>query len=251
LIYFSIIFFIYHESEYIKKETIMKKRTLMWSGVLLAALLLVCTILCGCTNSTESVSPAPNTAACPVAASSFSGGAPQEGIKVHGHWTIEVRNPDGTLAERREFENYLYPPAGGQALASFLSRQASVGGWCIEMWASNSNESAFKPNNVCIIAEPAFPYNSQSYFKNLTVSSRHDVSDIEDAYKLVLSGTATALSDGKINWVSTAATLLSASIPPSGAYSSTLYPFTQQDLVSAVNLSTGQQITVTVVISFS
>ena len=30
-----------------------------------------------------------------------------EGIKVHGHWTIEVRNPDGTLAARREFENSL------------------------------------------------------------------------------------------------------------------------------------------------
>src|SRR5262245_57695497 len=25
-------------------------------------------------------------------------GGPQEGIKVHGHWVIEVRNPDGSLA---------------------------------------------------------------------------------------------------------------------------------------------------------
>jgi hypothetical protein len=30
---------------------------------------------------------------------------PQEGIKVHGHWVIEVRNPDGKVATRREFEN--------------------------------------------------------------------------------------------------------------------------------------------------
>jgi hypothetical protein len=34
-------------------------------------------------------------------------GGPQEGIKVHGHWVIEVRNPDGTLSTRREFENGL------------------------------------------------------------------------------------------------------------------------------------------------
>ena len=30
-----------------------------------------------------------------------------EGIEVHGHWTIEVRNPDGSLDERYEFENAL------------------------------------------------------------------------------------------------------------------------------------------------
>ena len=31
-------------------------------------------------------------------------GGPAEGIKVHGHWTIEVRDPDGTLVTHREFE---------------------------------------------------------------------------------------------------------------------------------------------------
>ena len=30
-----------------------------------------------------------------------------EGIKVHGHWTIDVKNPDGTLAQHHEFENSL------------------------------------------------------------------------------------------------------------------------------------------------
>ena len=29
----------------------------------------------------------------------------QEGIKVHGHWTIEVRNPDGTVDKHLDFEN--------------------------------------------------------------------------------------------------------------------------------------------------
>ena len=31
----------------------------------------------------------------------------QEGIKVHGHWTIEVRNPDGKVVTHTEFENAL------------------------------------------------------------------------------------------------------------------------------------------------
>jgi hypothetical protein len=27
------------------------------------------------------------------------------GLKIHGHWVVEVKRPDGTLADRREFEN--------------------------------------------------------------------------------------------------------------------------------------------------
>ena len=34
-------------------------------------------------------------------------GGRNEGIKVHGHWTIEVRNPDGKVVTHREFENAL------------------------------------------------------------------------------------------------------------------------------------------------
>ena len=52
-------------------------------------------------------------------------GGPHEGIQVHGHWTIEVRNSDGTLAEKREFENAY---AGNTFLAGMLARKNSVGG---------------------------------------------------------------------------------------------------------------------------
>jgi hypothetical protein len=32
-------------------------------------------------------------------------GGRHEGIKVHGHWTIEVHNPDGSLVRHVEFDN--------------------------------------------------------------------------------------------------------------------------------------------------
>jgi hypothetical protein len=32
---------------------------------------------------------------------------PQEGIRVHGHWTVTVRNADGSVASHHEFENSL------------------------------------------------------------------------------------------------------------------------------------------------
>src|SRR5437879_3747133 len=47
--------------------------------------------------------PAEQVAAAPA-------GGPQEGIQVHGAWTIDVREPDGTLVEHREFENAFQNP---------------------------------------------------------------------------------------------------------------------------------------------
>jgi len=46
------------------------------------------------------------------------GGGMLEGIKVHGHWVIEVRNPDGRLVQRRDFENSL-TSVGAQNLPPF------------------------------------------------------------------------------------------------------------------------------------
>jgi hypothetical protein len=46
-----------------------------------------------------------------------------EGIKVHGHWTIEVKNPDGSRVSRQEFENSL-DLGGAQNIAMQL-----LGGW--------------------------------------------------------------------------------------------------------------------------
>src|SRR5215467_14514118 len=34
-------------------------------------------------------------------------GGPQGGIKVHGHWVIVIRDADGGIASRHEFENGL------------------------------------------------------------------------------------------------------------------------------------------------
>jgi hypothetical protein len=33
-----------------------------------------------------------------------------QGLQVHGHWIIDVKNPDGTVAQHRDFENQLQTP---------------------------------------------------------------------------------------------------------------------------------------------
>jgi hypothetical protein len=62
----------------------------------------------------------------PATAEKAEPGGKSEGIKVHGHWIIDVRNPDGTLATHREFENSLQI-SGATALVNFLARTRVVG----------------------------------------------------------------------------------------------------------------------------
>lgn len=53
-----------------------------------------------------------------------------DGIKVHGHWTIDVRNTDGTLASRHEIENELVP-SGTSALTGLLAGNYQTPTWRI------------------------------------------------------------------------------------------------------------------------
>jgi hypothetical protein len=54
-----------------------------------------------------------------------------EGIQVHGHWILQVKNADGTLGERREFENSLVTDdqavSGNQLLYLLLSGNGAAG----------------------------------------------------------------------------------------------------------------------------
>src|ERR1039458_1875644 len=59
-------------------------------------------------------------------------GGTQEGIKVHGHWIIDVRNPDGALATHREFENSLQT-TGAIALVNSLAHTSVTGLWAVQM----------------------------------------------------------------------------------------------------------------------
>lgn len=92
-----------------------------------------------------------------AAGESTAKGAPQDGIKVHGHWIIEVRNPDGSLVTHREFENSLCCN-GPALLAGCLVNGCSKGGWDIIFYTVNAGTVCANPinGNVCDI-NPAIP----------------------------------------------------------------------------------------------
>jgi hypothetical protein len=68
-----------------------------------------------------------------VPANKEHAGGPHEGIKIHGHWVIDVRNPKGEFVEHREFENSYVGH-----LPAILAGQVSVGGWEIALVGGTS-----------------------------------------------------------------------------------------------------------------
>ena len=56
----------------------------------------------------------------------------KEGIKVHGHWKIEIFNPDGTRVSITEFDNTI-TGQGINELVSFLGGSGVQGAWGIEL----------------------------------------------------------------------------------------------------------------------
>lgn len=170
-------------------------------------------------------------------------GGPQEGIKVHGHWVIEVRNPDGTLSTRRQFSNKL-TSAGAIHLAQVLGRTQSAGLWSIVVLsASGPCLDAGGTALGCSITEPADSSAGPSYFKNLTVSV--------NGGNLVLSGTATAAVATSISLYRSVFGVCPVSTAPSTPCSNGGNLFSDALITPAVPVSVGQIIQVTVTFSFS
>jgi hypothetical protein len=76
------------------------------------------------------------------------------GIKVHGHWKMVVRNPDGTLAKQVEFENSLVTPNGGDLLlAALLTGQAVPADWAINLYANAPICSTTSTYASCVLVQ--------------------------------------------------------------------------------------------------
>ncbi len=131
-------------------------------------------------------------------------GGPQEGITVHGHWAIDVRNPDGSLAAHHEFENSR-SVATGVVLAGLLTRSLSGGYWKIALTGVQPIcPGGPLSDGTCLIQQsrPAgqpgeFPP-GPGVFDSLTSAMAAD-----SGGRVVLTGTATALADGLIHLVTT------------------------------------------------
>ena len=172
-----------------------------------------------------------------------------EGIKVHGHWTIEVRDTDGSLVTRREFDNTL--TRGAIWLAETLGRVSTTGLWVISFDAAQIQDqdpclTASSQPIHCSINEPNdSPPDAPNVFETLTVSVPDSGPNLN---KLVLSGTATSQAAGTsiIDRVSTAVRICPSTTLPSECTVdvSTHQPFSNATM-APIEVVEGQQILVT------
>ncbi len=156
---------------------------------------------------------------------------PTQGINVHGHWVIEVRDADGTLRVRREFENAFQ---GQQALAQVLAGVTPMGLWIVfaSSGSGGSNLCSGPTVGVCRIVEPGSGFAADSWtFKNLTKT-------VSGAFELVLQGSFVVSNSGTVNSVAT-------EIAPPG------FIFTSTNLPSPIPVQATQTVSVTVTVSFS
>jgi hypothetical protein len=159
---------------------------------------------------------------------------PGEGIKVHGHWTIDVKNPDGSLASHHEFENALLS-GGGSALSSILTHSTTqLLGWGIVLSQTSTTQDSLS------VAEPAVA----PYFASAVASGNLTVAASTTQPALVLQGSVQAPAGFSIVVVQTAMVMLG---PPGVSISL----FTGKAQTPPITVQPGQIIQVNVVLSFS
>jgi hypothetical protein len=170
------------------------------------------------------------------------GSAQSEGIKVHGRWTIDIFNPDGTRASHHEIENALQPP-GALHLARFLGRVNSPGLWAVLLYSPTGTPNCLISGVACVISE-------NRYFAptggDLTVSVPASGPNQD---KLVLSGSFTSPDARSIFRVISGVAQCPTGTP--GCQPGTLSGnFSLKDF-DPIPVQAGQIVQVTVVFSFS
>jgi hypothetical protein len=195
-----------------------------------------------------------------------------EGIQVHGDWTIEVHDPDGTLVEKREFENEF---KGAGSIVSILKRETRPGLWEIRLHMASSAEKSppLLTGHVFRIGEPSvgeLKYSDGTSIYSagtLTVSGEDFQSATQDG-KLTLQGELTTskahIDKGFVpgtgifkvkttNALCEAGAILSDCLKlySEGGSISWTKDFSSKELQPYIYVEEGQKVIVTVTLSFS
>ena len=182
----------------------------------------------------------------------------REGITVHGSWLIEVTNADGTLAERREFENGL---EGGQfLLAMLLAQKVSMGPMDVFL-GDRTGVTIRNPGGngtITVGADQASPFDNGRIAATVTTEALPGQSFPTIA---VFKGRATAVRGGTLTRVMTIAWACLPNMPVESCARNSIdvYPFgftakyltDQAGQAAPLTLLPEQDVKVTVTFSFS
>jgi hypothetical protein len=195
-----------------------------------------------------------------------------QSLKMHGHWIIDIKNPDGTLAHHHEFENSIQYD-GQNYLIGLMSGYGAAGNWEIYFSSVGSVASTSPCNTAaypyCAIvasttSQPgAFVCNGlYTCATGLTITPTFGVGPT-----LTLAGSIVATQAGSIGFVGTGMAACGgtagangyptaiSTITPAACYTSTTSQFsgtaTSTTLASPIPVASGQIMQVTVILSLS
>ena len=122
----------------------------------------------------------------------------QSSIAVHGFWTIEIRERDGRLVNRYQFNNALNDQ---RALLFILARQNSVGRWAVTLADQFNVGQPCANGTACALHEDGDTnvFSGSTKFTGLTVSA----DPLPIPTRLVLQGSFAAGAAGQISRVAT------------------------------------------------
>jgi hypothetical protein len=179
---------------------------------------------------TQAATPKPAAEPAAPAKAAETAKPGNDGIKIHGHWVLEVKNPDGKLVERREFDNSLVTgapgtggapwPTGEQLMAALLSGNATAGDPAIVFVSQVPGGGSPNPVDACSGGEAYaqcdyFTTGSESFFSPsvcgissepcTTESGLGITANFSPVVSWVLSGNYLVKPNGSksINWVET------------------------------------------------
>jgi len=205
-----------------------------------------------------------------------SDGSLHQGLRVHGHWVINVSNPDGSQVQHHEFENSLEPSAGG-TLAGLLGGQFSMGNMMIALGYSSANgpcqgnvtNSGWCAMVTGLSTQPALTYCGAYVCASTLTETFNSGTNYNGPFNFVLSGTITANAAGTINTVytiystcaniafggngpSTASTVSPATCAAEGASYANPWPGPLTGAtITGVPIASGQVVQVIVTLTFS
>jgi hypothetical protein len=171
-------------------------------------------------------------------------GGTQEGIKVHGDWVIVIRNEDGSVAARHEFQNALVNP---NPLSTILTHGGSAGQWFIFLNG---------PSRPCL-GDPLIPGACRLTETGSAVANNAEMKVSVNApgpgapTTLLMVGSVKAQTAAQITSVQTILTVCPSSQPPSIGCNGSFNGFTAKDVTPFnINVQANQTMDVTVTISF-
>jgi len=191
----------------------------------------------------------------PSASTKIAGQGKREGIKVHGHWTIEVHNPDGKLVSHTEFENSLVtagPMTGSALLTDLLGGTRTGGGWEINLATPNASLRIFQPNSP---SAEICNYAACSPTLSVVVGTTQNPGTLTFSGSVVVPASQTSITVVQTDTWACIPTVLPAacatlSLADINSGSASNFTLTQANLSPPITVTPGQVVQAAVTISF-